>query len=213
MNNKKNYSNTVIYKIICNDENIKDVYVGSTTNFKKRKLNHKSNCNNEKLAEHNYKVYKFIRNNGGWDNFSMIVVENFPCNNSLESHERERYYYDILNCTLNTVTPGRTRGEYVKEYYKENIEYYKEYNQKNKEKNKEYNKEYYEQNKDIIKEYSKKKYILNKEKIKENYIKNKEQILIKTKKYREENKDKIKEQRRLYRLKNKEKLRQQKLNT
>jgi hypothetical protein len=145
MYNKKDYSNTVIYKITCNNENIKDVYVGTTTNFKKRKSSHKSNCNNEKRAGYNYNIYKFIRKNGGWDNFSMILVENFPCNNSLESHERERYHYDILNCTLNTVTPGRTHQEYNKEYREKNKEKYKEYAKK-------YYKEYYIKNKEKNKE-------------------------------------------------------------
>ena len=36
---KKNidYSKTIIYKIVCNDLNIIDVYVGQTTNFTKKK--------------------------------------------------------------------------------------------------------------------------------------------------------------------------------
>ena len=31
------YSKTIIYKIVCKDINIKDCYVGSTTNFTNRK--------------------------------------------------------------------------------------------------------------------------------------------------------------------------------
>ena len=42
------YSKTIIYKIVCNDLNIKDCYIGSTTSFTKRKNRHKSNCNNKK---------------------------------------------------------------------------------------------------------------------------------------------------------------------
>ena len=45
-----NYSKTIIYKIRCEDENITDIYVGSTTNFIKRKNIHKSVCNNENSA-------------------------------------------------------------------------------------------------------------------------------------------------------------------
>ena len=33
------YSRTVIYKIVCNDLNITDCYVGHTTEFTKEKLN------------------------------------------------------------------------------------------------------------------------------------------------------------------------------
>ena len=40
------YSKTIIYKIVCNDLNITDVYVGHTTNFIKRKARHKYDCNN-----------------------------------------------------------------------------------------------------------------------------------------------------------------------
>ena len=42
-----NYQNTIIYKIVCNDLNVKDVYVGNTTDFTKRKWSHKSDCYND----------------------------------------------------------------------------------------------------------------------------------------------------------------------
>ena len=42
-----NYSNTIIYKIICKNEDIKDVYIGHTTNYQQRYRLHKSNCNND----------------------------------------------------------------------------------------------------------------------------------------------------------------------
>ena len=41
-----NYKNTVIYKIVHYDEEqCNEVYVGSTTDFYKRKYQHKSKCN------------------------------------------------------------------------------------------------------------------------------------------------------------------------
>ena len=36
-----NYVNTIIYKIVCNDLNVNEVYVGHTTRFIKRKSHHK----------------------------------------------------------------------------------------------------------------------------------------------------------------------------
>ena len=45
------YSNTIIYKIVCKDQNIKDIYVGHTTNFVQRKHAHKQNCNNNKCVK------------------------------------------------------------------------------------------------------------------------------------------------------------------
>ena len=35
-----------IYKIVCKDVAVKEIYVGSTTNLKVRKCAHKSSCNN-----------------------------------------------------------------------------------------------------------------------------------------------------------------------
>jgi hypothetical protein len=86
-----NYSKTVIYKLVCNNLEITDIYVGSTTNFKVRKNNHKSDCNNEKQKPYNQKKYITIRENGGWDNWSMIEIEKFPCNDDNEARARERY--------------------------------------------------------------------------------------------------------------------------
>jgi len=42
------YSKTIIYKIVCNDLNVKDCYVGHTINMTKRKWAHKSRCHNDK---------------------------------------------------------------------------------------------------------------------------------------------------------------------
>ena len=41
---KINYENAIIYKIVCNDLNIKDLYVGHTTDFIRRKYDHKKRC-------------------------------------------------------------------------------------------------------------------------------------------------------------------------
>jgi hypothetical protein len=113
------YSKTIIYKIVCNDLNITDVYVGHTTNFIKRKAQHKSNCNNIHRKEHNYKIYNTIRQNGGFENWSMIEIEKFQdCNDINEASAKERYYYEVLNAKLNSNCPGRNK----KEHYEDNKE-------------------------------------------------------------------------------------------
>ena len=58
------YSNTIIYKITCIDSNVKDLYVGHTTNFVQRKHAHKQSCINKKLSNYECKLYEVIRNNG-----------------------------------------------------------------------------------------------------------------------------------------------------
>ena len=111
------YSNTIIYKICCNDPTITETYVGHTTNFTKRKYTHKDNCNNESRKQHYHlKVYQTIRANGGWNNWSMIEICKYPCASSLEARAEERRYFEILNASLNMEIPCRGRPEYRKQY-------------------------------------------------------------------------------------------------
>ena len=151
-----NYNNSLIYKLCCKDTNIKDIYIGSTTDFTKRKHDHKFRCNNEKSKRYNAKNYQFIRDNGGWENWDMVLIEKVICNDKLELHKKEREYIEKLNSTLNSVNSIQSpteRKEYIinyqktekrKEYMKK---YRKEYREKNREKLKQKDKEYYENNK------------------------------------------------------------------
>lgn len=95
------YSNTIIYKIVCKDINIKECYVGQITNFDKCKGCHKQRCNNINNKYYNLFVYQFIRENNGWDNWSMIEVEKFNAIDKLDAHKRERYWIETLQSTLN----------------------------------------------------------------------------------------------------------------
>jgi hypothetical protein len=70
-----------------------------------RKYNHNTNCNNRNNLSYNYYKYQFIREHGGWDNWDMILVENFPCNNSEEARQREYYWITELHATLNKLSP------------------------------------------------------------------------------------------------------------
>jgi hypothetical protein len=105
------YANTVIYKIVCNDLNVKKGYIGHTTDFKARKQQHKSQCNLIVGKKYNYNLYKEIRANEGWDNYSMLIVESYPCNDSNEAREREQEYYKKLDSSLNTRNPYNTFDE------------------------------------------------------------------------------------------------------
>ena len=72
------YQKAVIYKIQ-HLENEELLYVGSTTNFIKRKQHHKCICNKPTNMSYNLKVYQMIRDNGGWMQFKMIIIKEFPC--------------------------------------------------------------------------------------------------------------------------------------
>jgi len=154
-----NYSNTIIYKLVCKDLLVTDVYVGHTTNFIERKRCHKVSCNNENNKQYNYKVYQTIRQNGGWYNWDMIQVEEYCCNNNNEATARERYWYETLNANMNVKVPNRTQQEYEKYYYITN-----------KETIKEYHKDWYETNKEEINKNNKLWKEKNKEKLKEQII-------------------------------------------
>jgi len=64
------YQNGLIYKLYCKDKAITDIYVGSTTTFYARRRKHKSNTKTK-----TQKVYSFIREHGGWDNWIMHLIE------------------------------------------------------------------------------------------------------------------------------------------
>jgi predicted GIY-YIG superfamily endonuclease len=97
----KNYNNCIIYKLVCLDTTYSEVYVGSTTNLKQRKSNHKSKCYNENAKAYNFKIYQYMREHGGFENFAMIEIEKFPCENNRQLELREEHWRKELHATLN----------------------------------------------------------------------------------------------------------------
>lgn len=148
-----NYNNTIIYKIVCKDLNINYVYVGHTTSFSNRKREHKSRCNNN----YTFLVYNSIRENGGWDNWDMIEIEKYPCNDSNEARCRERYWYEILGANINSRCPTEDiQKKNNRQSSREYIEYHKQYhmNRKNTDPNymknrREYAKQYHMNKKNL----------------------------------------------------------------
>lgn len=153
------FSKTIMYKIVHNDLTISDIYIGHTTSFTNRKWSHKTNCYNEKRPQYHYKVYQMIRDKGGWENWSMILIEEFPCKNSLEARKRERKLYEDYHANLNTFRPYVSEEENKEEMN----EHKKKYYEANKEKILKEKKQYYEANREQIAEKVKKYYEANKE--------------------------------------------------
>jgi len=89
------YSKIVIYKIqhIINKQLF---YVGSTTNFKRRRETHRRDWN-----KRGNNLYDMICENGGWANFEMSMIKKFPCKNinevdaekTIVSHSEEMKAY------------------------------------------------------------------------------------------------------------------------
>ena len=176
-----------IYKLCCVDTNITEEYVGSTKNFRHRKWQHKSNCNNEKGSRYNLYVYQFIRANGGFNNWIMIQLEvvNYETKRDLEAHERR--WIELVKPKLNKNIPTRTKQE----WYEDNNEYNKQYYNDNKEILLEKAKEYRKNNKELINQYYQDNKKILSDKAKQWYNNNKEKLLEKRKEYYNNNKEKL----------------------
>jgi hypothetical protein len=98
---RERYKNTVIYKICCKDETVTDTYIGHTTNFDRRKLEHIQSC---KLSP--MKVYEYIRNHGGWDNWDMVILEKYTCKSLGHACRLEWIWWNRLDGSLNSHAPG-----------------------------------------------------------------------------------------------------------
>lgn len=171
------YTKTVIYVIQCKEESKTEIYVGSTCDFKQRIRQHKQQSKFDR-----FKLYDYIHDNGGWDNFDFKIYEEYPCENVKQCRMKEREVYEKLKATLNSRFPQRTQKEYRDEpkIKQKIVEKAKQYAEDNKEKLKEYKKQWGETNKERRKETNKLLYELKKDEInqkrKEEYAKNKEEI-------------------------------------
>ena len=139
------YKNGCVYLIKHNqDFDNENVYIGSCCNFIRRKCEHKSVCNNPNIRNYDLKLYKSIRENGGWEEWIMMKLHDYPCNNKYELNKEERRVIDEYKSKLNISIPTRS-------YY----ECQKFYREKTADKQKERLKIYREQNADKIKEKQK----------------------------------------------------------
>lgn len=136
MKHNPDYSKWVLYKICCRDYSITNLYVGHTTNLSSRRSKHKNNCNDETSKNHNLNIYKYIRENGGWDNWQLIKIEDFSCSCVDDALKRERYWLETLGATLNKNIPTRTQKEYIQQYREIHIEDLKQKRKERYEKNK-----------------------------------------------------------------------------
>ena len=116
-----------IYKIVCLDPKITSCYVGSTRALIQRRYDHKRYCNKPSRKEYNDKVYRFIRDNGGWENWKIVTIgEPITC----KKRRAEELAYDKireLKADLNSIpetstpktsTPKQQNVEKGKENFK-----------------------------------------------------------------------------------------------
>jgi hypothetical protein len=151
------YHNGKIYSLVLNSTDL-PIYVGSTIRTLDQRLSgHKTCMLNLKISR---ELYDFIYQNGGFDNISIILLENFPCNSNKELRLREQFYIDRYGDILfNSVSASGNTKQKAKDYYKKNQEKLKNlqqiYNRKNKQHISKNKQQYYKQNRTKLLNYAK----------------------------------------------------------
>jgi len=174
---KNKIADYTFYKIINVNCDVDLCYVGSTVNMIERVRSHKYNCKNHSSAKYHLKVYKTIREHGGWDEFKIIEIGYEKQLTLTEAHVIEEKYRVELCAELNSqrchVTyEARKESDalFHRNLYQNNKEVFskrqKVYNQVNKEVVAERRKVYYENNKELLSERRKVYCENNKDKIK-----------------------------------------------
>ena len=184
MGRKTDFTNCYIYHIVDKDGIVH--YVGSTSNFNSRKSAHKYKCNTEHDPNYNLDIYRYIRDNGGFDNFDIVPIRKIEnVTNKTELRIAEQDEINKNSNLKNKIGSYRSEEERI-EQMRENS---KKWRENNPEKNIENCKKWQENNPEYCRNWAKN----NPEKVKE-----------KNRKYREENRDKVNERQRQYRLKKKQ---------
>jgi len=105
-----------IYKIFCRDPKVTQLYVGQTINFDSRRFSHFTTSMYRHL-----KLYEFIRSHGGWSNWKMTIIKQYPfCRDREELDRLEWYWWYKTGSTLNSITPGHVCS-FEKTKYKEKL--------------------------------------------------------------------------------------------
>lgn len=170
-----NYQNGKIYRLVSGSGK---QYIGSTTQkLCKRMVGHRADYRSWKKGQINFITSFSLFEEEG--DVSIILIENYPCENNEELHKRERYWIEAMDC-VNKVIPTRTFKEYVEDNRQHISQYQKEYREKNREIISQYKKQYAEENREHISQYKKEYRETNRERLKqkekEYYESNKQQI-------------------------------------
>jgi len=91
--------NYVIYQWKCKDDKIKDTYIGHSRNYTVRENGHIEAIHDD---NNNLKVYKFIREHGGLDNWYCEIIHRFWACNSYEAKKVEQIHINRYHSTLNS---------------------------------------------------------------------------------------------------------------
>jgi hypothetical protein len=97
--------NFCLYTIRPKCPNDTNLYIGSTVCFNRRKAQHKKAVTNKRGGTYYCILYRYIRKCGGWDNFTMEKILDYPCQTKHEGLLKEKEYIIKHEATLNSVMP------------------------------------------------------------------------------------------------------------
>jgi hypothetical protein len=143
-----------IYMFYCEnwfEENgCKSIYIGSSKNVWQRMHNHRDALENINSKSKNFPLYKCMHENGGYDNWQVIILDEIFCNNLREAEEVEQKYIDLFKSDLN----GKRAFLSDEERIKKKLEITQNWREDNQIHIKNYNKNYhqktYENKKEIL---------------------------------------------------------------
>ena len=141
------YEKTIMYKLV-NYDCPELLYVGSTINFIKRKSTHKA-CSKTSNA----KIYRTIRENGGWESWVMVKISDFPCKSNTEARMEEDRLMIEMKSNLNMVKAYTSPEQRIEQKRVSD----KKFRENNKESLKEYYKQYCENNREQLAKYKSEK--------------------------------------------------------
>ena len=102
----------IIYMIDSYDPEVKGYYVGSTLQtFSQRRIGHTYDCNNIKSTKYNHYKYVYMRENGGWLNFKMTIIDRVIVESDEELRIIEQDWIDTIKPNLNTKKAYITKKE------------------------------------------------------------------------------------------------------
>ena len=83
-------------------DNTMSVYIGSTTDLKRRKRQHKYHCSTPTSDKHMFRMYKYVRDNGGFDNWEITSLMNLINPSDRARYTLEQHLMIQYGATLNT---------------------------------------------------------------------------------------------------------------
>lgn len=143
--------NYTFYRIYSKNPDVTECYIGSTKDFHTRIIGHKSMCNNKNSRHYNTKIYEYMRNNGGFEEFEIEIIDIIKFSKSDRlSHERK--LMELFGATLNSILPIISSEEQRQKYIKNGTQYRQTHVEQIRVYNSTYMKEYRLNNADKINE-------------------------------------------------------------